>query len=146
MKVVGTVWNTLKGGWNRKEVRGNKNFKQRGKLAQGVGALKKGGWNPPIQAICLFGSLHSHVNGQVHLSIPKVIDFIGSAISQNWSEVAMLIFCIWEDIHRSSKLIQTLQVVQVSSKHDSWKLEIESVLSEGLVNVWNGFLSFKIFL
>ena len=33
----------LKRGWNRKEGRGNKDFKKRGKLGQGVGALKRGG-------------------------------------------------------------------------------------------------------
>ena len=36
----------LKRGWNRKEGRGNKDFKKRGKLGQEVGALKRGGWNP----------------------------------------------------------------------------------------------------
>ena len=39
----------LKMGWNRKEVKGNKDFKKGGwgKLRQGLGALKKGGnWNP----------------------------------------------------------------------------------------------------
>ena len=36
----------LKRGWNRKEERGNKDFKKKGKLGQGVGALKEGGWNP----------------------------------------------------------------------------------------------------
>ena len=43
-------WNCLKylkRGWNRKEGRGNKDFKEGGKLGQGVGALKGGGggWN-----------------------------------------------------------------------------------------------------
>ena len=35
-------------GWNRKEGRGNKDFKKGGvgKLGQAVGALKKRGWNP----------------------------------------------------------------------------------------------------
>ena len=36
----------LKKELNRKDGRGNKNFKKRGKLGQGVGALKMGGWNP----------------------------------------------------------------------------------------------------
>ena len=31
---------------NRKERRGNKDFKNGGKLGQGVGALKWGDWNP----------------------------------------------------------------------------------------------------
>ena len=35
----------LKRGWNR-EGRGNRDFKKGGKLGQGVGALKRGGWNP----------------------------------------------------------------------------------------------------
>ena len=57
----GTVSDTLKDkrGWNRKEERGNKDFKKRGgetkilkrggKLCQGVGGLKRregGCWNP----------------------------------------------------------------------------------------------------
>ena len=33
-------------GWNRKEGRGNKDFEKGGKLGQGVGALKRGSWNP----------------------------------------------------------------------------------------------------
>ena len=33
----------LKRGWNRKEGRGNKKLKKGG---QGVGVLKRGGWNP----------------------------------------------------------------------------------------------------
>ena len=39
----------LKRGWNRKEGRGSKDFKKGGggKLGQGVGALKRRGWNPP---------------------------------------------------------------------------------------------------
>ena len=36
----------LKRRWNRKEGRGHKDFKRGGKLGQGVGALKAGGWNP----------------------------------------------------------------------------------------------------
>ena len=37
----------LKRGWNRKEGRGNKNFKEGGgELGQGVGALKRGDRNP----------------------------------------------------------------------------------------------------
>ena len=36
----------LKRGWNRKEGRGNKYFKKgMGKWGQGVGTLKRGGWN-----------------------------------------------------------------------------------------------------
>ena len=35
----------LKRGWNRKEGRGNKNFKKRSKLGQRVGTLKKRGWH-----------------------------------------------------------------------------------------------------
>ena len=36
----------LKRGRNGKEGRGNKCFKKGGKLGQGVGVLKRGGWNP----------------------------------------------------------------------------------------------------
>ena len=36
----------LKREWNKKEGRGNKNFRKGRKLGQGVGALKTGGWNP----------------------------------------------------------------------------------------------------
>ena len=32
--------------WNRKEGRGNKYFKEGGKLGPGVNALKRGNWNP----------------------------------------------------------------------------------------------------
>ena len=41
--------NYLKRGWKRKERRGNKRFKkkgERGQACQGLGALKRGGWNP----------------------------------------------------------------------------------------------------
>ena len=44
MRVGGTV---CERGWNRKEGRGNKDFKRGAKLGQGVGALKRlGCWNP----------------------------------------------------------------------------------------------------
>ena len=37
----------VKGGWNRTERRGHKDFKKGGKLGQGMGTLKRGGgWNP----------------------------------------------------------------------------------------------------
>ena len=38
----------LKREWNRKEGKENKDFKKggRGKLDQGMGAFKRGGWNP----------------------------------------------------------------------------------------------------
>ena len=47
MRVGGTVYNNLKGGGGT-EKRGEKTqiLKRAGKLNQGVGALKKGGWNP----------------------------------------------------------------------------------------------------
>ena len=38
----------LKTGWNRKEGRKNKNFKEGGKLGQGVGALKRTGAGTPL--------------------------------------------------------------------------------------------------
>ena len=43
MRVGETVYNTLKGGWNKTEGRGHKDFKNGCKLGQGVGALKRGG-------------------------------------------------------------------------------------------------------
>ena len=43
----------LKRGWSRKEGKGNQDLKRRGKLDQGVGALKKGGgWNPLMSYEC----------------------------------------------------------------------------------------------
>ena len=44
----------LKRRWNRKEGQGNKDFKKGGgKLGQGVGALKRGGMEPPYE-LCSF--------------------------------------------------------------------------------------------
>ena len=37
----------LKRGWNRKQRRGIKDFKKGGKLGQGMGAVKRGGLQPP---------------------------------------------------------------------------------------------------
>ena len=42
MKVEGTVKNTLKKGWSRKEERRNKTFTKGGILGPGVGDLKRG--------------------------------------------------------------------------------------------------------
>ena len=39
----------LKREWNRKEGRGNKDFKKGGKLGQGVSALKRRGLEPPYE-------------------------------------------------------------------------------------------------
>ena len=40
----------LRRGWNGTEGRRHKDFKMGGgKLDKGVGALKKGGWNPPYE-------------------------------------------------------------------------------------------------
>ena len=36
----------LKSGWKIKEGRANKDFKKGNKLGQGLGALKRGDWNP----------------------------------------------------------------------------------------------------
>ena len=41
----------LKMGWNRKEGRGNKAFRKRGKPGQGVGVLKRGGGTPLINYV-----------------------------------------------------------------------------------------------
>ena len=46
MRVGGTVEKYLKRGWNRKEGRGTKILKRGVKRGQGVGALKRGGWDP----------------------------------------------------------------------------------------------------
>ena len=47
MRVGKTVWNALKGGGIEKRGGGrNKGFKKGGKLSQGLGALKREGWNP----------------------------------------------------------------------------------------------------
>ena len=43
----------LKKGWNRREGRGNKDFKMRGKLDQGMGALNKGKLELPYK-LCKF--------------------------------------------------------------------------------------------
>ena len=43
---VGDCLKHLKRGWNRTEGRGYKDFKKRGKLGQGVGALKRGAESP----------------------------------------------------------------------------------------------------
>ena len=42
----GNCLKRLKGGRNRKEGKGNKNFKKRGQAGPRGGCLKKGGWNP----------------------------------------------------------------------------------------------------
>ena len=42
----------MKTGWNRKEGKGNKDFKKEGMLGQGVGALRKGrGAETPVQTL-----------------------------------------------------------------------------------------------
>ena len=46
MRVGGNCLKHLKRGWNRKERRGNKDFKKGGKLGQGVGAVKRGAGTP----------------------------------------------------------------------------------------------------
>ena len=45
----------LKRRWNRKEGRGNKDFENGVKLGEGVGALKRGGLEPPYE---LWRSIH----------------------------------------------------------------------------------------
>ena len=56
----GSCLKYLKREWNRKERRGNKDLKKgEDKLGQGVGALRKGGWNPLTNygmtlVICLY--------------------------------------------------------------------------------------------
>ena len=58
MKVEGTVKNTLKKGWNRKEGRRNKTFTKGGILGPGVGALKRGGrWLEPPYELWLIARL-----------------------------------------------------------------------------------------
>ena len=43
----------LKRGWNRKEGRGDKDFKSGGKLGQGMGALKKRGTGIPLPTMSI---------------------------------------------------------------------------------------------
>ena len=57
MKVEGTVKNTLKKGWSRKEGRRNKTFTKGGILGPGVGALKRGGWLEPPYELWLIARL-----------------------------------------------------------------------------------------
>ena len=45
-EVWGKCLKYLKRGWNRKEWKRNKDLKKVGKLGQGLGALKRGSWNP----------------------------------------------------------------------------------------------------
>ena len=42
-----------KRGWNRKDRRANKDFKKKGKLGQGVGALKTGGSGIPLPTMSI---------------------------------------------------------------------------------------------
>ena len=46
MRVAGTVEDTLKGGETEKRERDRKILKRGDKLGQGIGALKRRGWNP----------------------------------------------------------------------------------------------------
>ena len=56
----------LKRGWNRKEGRGNKYLKRgRGRLGQGVGALKRG-TGTPLQTVITFSA---HVFQKVVLKV-----------------------------------------------------------------------------
>ena len=62
----------LKSGWNRKEERGNKDFKKGGggKLDQGMGALKGGGdWNPLMNY-----ALNFHTVFQVFKVLKNLLD------------------------------------------------------------------------
>ena len=43
---VGDCLKYLKRGWNKKEGRGNKDFKKGRQAGSRGGCLKKGGWNP----------------------------------------------------------------------------------------------------
>ena len=45
----------LKRGWNRKEGKGNKDFKKGGKLGQGMGALERGA-GIPLQTMIVFST------------------------------------------------------------------------------------------
>ena len=50
----GNCLKCLKRGWNRKEERGNKDFKKGGQLGQGVGTLKKRGTGTPLRTMLRF--------------------------------------------------------------------------------------------
>ena len=56
----------LKRRWNRKEERGNEDFKEgEGKLGQGVGALKKvGGAGTPLQTMTIHLEFQIRKNGK----------------------------------------------------------------------------------
>ena len=46
LEVWGKCLKYLKRGWNKKEWKKNEDLKKVGKLGQGLGALKRGSWNP----------------------------------------------------------------------------------------------------
>ena len=79
----------LKGGWNKTEGRGHKDFKNRCKLGQGVGALKRGrgSWDPLKNYVVwgLFQYQHSNVSSKAVNKIiaeaeaKKIIICLGSA-------------------------------------------------------------------
>ena len=56
VRVGGTKIKYLKRGWNRKEGRGNKDFRNGGQLGSRVGCLKKGGLEPPYK-LCVATTL-----------------------------------------------------------------------------------------
>ena len=65
MRVRGSVWNTLKRGGTEKRGGETKTLKRMGKLGQGLGALKRGGWNP-----CTNWATSGYIEGHVG-RIPK---------------------------------------------------------------------------
>ena len=73
----GNYLKCLKRGWNKKEGRGNKDFKKVGKLGQEDGCLKKGGAGTPLGTmitliiICINAGCTSSAGG-----IPLLVSFI----------------------------------------------------------------------
>ena len=71
----GNCLNYLKRGWNIKEGRGNKDFKNGGKLGQEVGALKRKGRGAgtrfrTMKRFCVFGMLY-----RLKLMLPSLTVF-----------------------------------------------------------------------
>ena len=68
MRVGGTVKNTLKGGGTEKRGGETKISKRRGKLGQGMGTLKRGGWNPltNYMAVYLYENPSGYITEKIH--------------------------------------------------------------------------------
>ena len=89
MRAGGTVKNTLKVGWNRKQGRGNKDFKRGGggKLGQGVGALKRGRRLESPYELCLF---------RTYAKFSKKLTFRTPWYALNEWSLNMIPSCSWQ--------------------------------------------------